>query len=387
MPTTTYTVALGIGLAAAYIGAGLGARRRRGWSEIYAVCVALVLWTIYSCSATLYGLSPQSLRVGTFFVAQLAFAGVAFTFPAALWASMALDTRLRRRVETQPQPVSRLAWPLAWLLALGSAVAIGAAIYAHEVEPLRLTVTRLEVRTPKLRATGRPLRIVHLTDLHLEPSRISREMRARLLARVAGLQPDLVLLGGDYVSDWGEVPDAQKLLVELNRRARLGAYAVGGNWPADQGVLKFAAGTAGAPTVLRNANARVKTAGGDLYVVGVSYWRPDPDRERAEHGVPAKAFRVLLTHSPRDVVGVRSYDLILCGHTHGGQVHLPGWQHVARRFAQAPYVAGRYDVDGQLVYVNRGIGMEGGSAPRLRFLCPPEVLVVDVVGTGREPLG
>ena len=382
MPATDYAAALGIGVAAAYIGAGLGARRRRGWSEIYALCLAVVLWTVYACSATLYHTSPGSIRVSSFFVLHLAFAALVFAFPTAVWGGMALDTRSRRRLETRLQPASKLAWPVAWLLAFLSVVVVGAAIYAHEIEPLRLSVTRLELRTPKLRAGERPLRIVHLTDLHLEPSRVSAAIRARLLSEVTALQPDLVLWGGDYVSDWDGVPAAQRLLVEASRQARLGGCAVAGNWPADRGVLEFPAGTKGAPAVLSNAKALVRTAEGEVYVVGVPYTDPSPDRAQAERGVPAGAFRVLLAHSPREAVGVHGYDLILCGHTHGGQLHVPGWQRVARRFAQAPYAAGRYDLSGQLLYVNRGVGLEGGAAPRLRFRCPPEVLVVDVVGTG-----
>ncbi len=382
MAVTTYAVAIGVGLSAAYIGAGLGARRRRGWSEIYAVCVGLVLWTMYACSATLYNAPPgRSRQAAGFFLLQLAFAGLTFAFPASVLAAIALDTRARRRTELEPQPVSKLAWPLAQLLTVLSVGVIGVATYAHEVEPLALKVTQVQLRTRKLRGAERPVRIVHITDIHLEPTRISRAARARLTAKCYDLQPDILLWGGDYVNTHDEVPLAQKLIVELSGLASLGAYAVVGDWRTDNEVLAFAEGTEGAPRVLTNQHARVSARGGDLYVVGLPFSHPEPNLPEAEEGLPDEAFRVLLAHSPPATLPARGYDLIVCGHTHGGQLRLPWPRRLARHFGAAPYTRGRYEHAGQLLYVNSGVGMEGGPAPRLRLCSPPEILVVDVVGT------
>jgi predicted MPP superfamily phosphohydrolase len=73
-------------------------------------------------------------------------------------------------------------------------------------------------------------------------------------------------------------------------------------------------------------------------------------------------------------------DLFLCGHTHGGQVRLPFWGAVITMSKHHKrFESGLYDVGGVPMYVNRGVGCEGGSAPRVRFLCRPEVAVFDLV--------
>ena len=73
-------------------------------------------------------------------------------------------------------------------------------------------------------------------------------------------------------------------------------------------------------------------------------------------------------------------DLFLCGHTHGGQVRLPFWGAVITLSKyHKRFESGLYDFEGVPMYVNRGVGCEGGSAPRVRFLCRPEVAVIDLV--------
>jgi predicted MPP superfamily phosphohydrolase len=80
-------------------------------------------------------------------------------------------------------------------------------------------------------------------------------------------------------------------------------------------------------------------------------------------------------------------DLYLAGHTHGGQLRLPvyGAMFTATTVGKR-YEMGRYDVDGLTLYVSRGIGMEGKGAPRARFLCPPEIVCIDVIGQGCKSL-
>jgi hypothetical protein len=104
--------------------------------------------------------------------------------------------------------------------------------------------------------------------------------------------------------------------------------------------------------------------------------KQDPDR-----------FRILLYHTP-DLAPDASQmgiDLQLSGHTHGGQIRLPlfGALYPSSLYGKR-FEAGRYSLDGLTLYVTRGIGMEGRGAPRVRFLCPPEVTVWEISG---EPNG
>ena len=93
---------------------------------------------------------------------------------------------------------------------------------------------------------------------------------------------------------------------------------------------------------------------------------------------------VLLYHSPEMMPLVQQHDvdLYLCGHTHGGQVRLPLYGAVLTSTVTGKrYEMGRYDENGTTLYVSRGIGLEGLSAPRLRLFCPPEMTLVILKGS------
>ncbi|MBI3099269.1 MAG: hypothetical protein HYY93_13665 [Planctomycetes bacterium] len=98
-------------------------------------------------------------------------------------------------------------------------------------------------------------------------------------------------------------------------------------------------------------------------------------------------FTIALTHAPHAIEDVdpARCDLFLCGHTHGGQIRLPlyGALITLSRHGKK-YEAGRYEVGPMTVYVTRGIGCEGGAAPRVRFLCRPEITVIEIVGTRKR---
>jgi len=91
-------------------------------------------------------------------------------------------------------------------------------------------------------------------------------------------------------------------------------------------------------------------------------------------------FTLLLYHSPDLIEGAAAHeiDLYLAGHTHGGQIRLPlfGALFTASTYGKR-YEMGRYQMGDTTLYVSRGLGMEGMGAPRARFLCPPEVVLVE----------
>jgi predicted MPP superfamily phosphohydrolase len=288
-----------------------------------------------------------------------------------------------------------LAVPLSarWLVpALVSVALIQVLLYALMaygtlVEPFRLQVTRIQVPSPKLDNPGRPLRIVHLSDLHVE--RLTRRER-ELPALVAELAPDLIVLTGDFLStsfnsDPRAVADLQTLLAQFN--APGGVYAVWGTPEVDiPRVLRPALVDLGIIT-LEDRAVEVTIHGQRLWMMGL-LCRRDLDLGGARlrallDDAPSKAFTLLLHHTPdlmpqASALGV---DLVLSGHTHGGQWRLPGFgailtsSHYWKR-----YEAGRYREGNTHLYVSRGIGMEGFGAPRARFFCPPEVVVIELTG-------
>jgi uncharacterized protein len=263
--------------------------------------------------------------------------------------------------------------------------------YATYVEPFRLGVTHFELHTPKL-PPGARVRLVQISDLHVE--RLTRRERA-LIEQVNALEADFILLTGDYLnfSFIGEeraIRDARHVLGSL--RSQNGIYAVRGTHQVDPNRLMPVLLEGLNIPWLRNRHAIVERAGPDgqrfkLCFAGASCTRRReidiPAVERALEGVLPEAFTVLLFHVPDRVREAQAggVDLYLAGHTHGGQLRLP-WYGALLTATEAGkrHEMGRYDLDGLTLYVSRGIGMEGMAAPRARFLCPPEVVCVDVWG-------
>ena len=145
------------------------------------------------------------------------------------------------------------------------------------------------------------------------------------------------------------------------------------------------------PLLLQEDYRLLQNAGQKLLLLGVP---PTSHRLLGEllQGASPEAYRIFLAHSPDAVDQINALpagthvNLFLCGHTHGGQVRLPLWGAVItltdhhKEYEMGHYVLRSADDTHQThMYVNRGIGMEGGFVPRVRFLCPPEVAVIDLV--------
>ena len=101
----------------------------------------------------------------------------------------------------------------------------------------------------------------------------------------------------------------------------------------------------------------------------------------------SKNYHIVLGHSPNFSLGEIEGDLLLAGHTHGGQVQLPGIGPLLTLSAvPRSWAAGLTEIHpGQYLLVSRGIGLERGHAPRLRFLCHPELIIIDLLPLGFVP--
>jgi len=109
------------------------------------------------------------------------------------------------------------------------------------------------------------------------------------------------------------------------------------------------------------------------------------DFDAALAGVDPGGFTLLAAHQPLQAFDVegRGVDLQVSGHTHGGQVCLPfyGPFFTASLYGRR-FQSGRYLIEKMALYITRGIGLEGKAAPRIRFLCPPEIIYWEIIGTG-----
>jgi predicted MPP superfamily phosphohydrolase len=253
------------------------------------------------------------------------------------------------------------------------------AVYATWVEPFRVQVT---YEVLHVQGWAKPLRLAHLGDLHVERL-TARERRVNQL--LDELKPDVIAFSGDFVNlTYRDDPraEADVRAVIGAWRAPYGVYAVPGT-PRVEPPARVEAFVRDMPgiTLLVNRWQRVNTPAGALQIAGVTtthHLAADRAALAALGSAPAAGLRLLIAHSP-DVApeaAAAGFDLMLCGHTHGGQIVLPllgplfSGSAYGRRFIRGRYLLGR-----MTLYVTRGLGMEGWGAPRARLLCPPEITV------------
>ena len=229
----------------------------------------------------------------------------------------------------------------------------------------RIEVTRHRVPAP----LAAPVTVALLADLHLAASTDSQ----RILALVSAAHPDLILLAGDITSLEGDDDAYRDVLSRLT--APRGIWMVPGNWD-------YWAPMKDAPAVYADAGVRVLVnaaaevapglwlAGLDDAVAG----RPDP--ASAFGAIPEQAWVMGLFHCPvsfPDVAGRCA--LALAGHTHGGQVRLPGLPPLWMPAGSWPYVSGWYQRGGSLMYVSRGLAAPGLP---VRMFCRPEIALFTI---------
>jgi predicted MPP superfamily phosphohydrolase len=257
-------------------------------------------------------------------------------------------------------------------------------VYGLYIEPLEVTVTQRTIVLPGLALAARPLRIVQLSDLHIE--RLTPRETA-MLATVQALKPDLIVLTGDYLNlsylyDPQARQAARAVMGQLH--APYGVYAIRGTLDNDDVTKALFSGLDNV-AVLDNTARLMTVDGRTLYLAGVTTTTSMRlDRQvlaRLMQAAPPDAQAILLYHTPDLIEAAQAsgVDLYLAGHTHGGQIRLPWFGAVvtASRYGKR-YEAGYYQAGPTQLYVSRGLGLEGLGAPRARFLCPPEVVALEV---------
>ena len=235
----------------------------------------------------------------------------------------------------------------------------------------------VERRIPGAPDFMRGLRALFITDVHAGPRATDADMDA-FAGRIAALAPDVLLWGGDFSESSAH---AQRLFDRLRGiKPPLGSYAVAGNndreaWPDVEALRRAMAGAGMA--LLLNESETVEVRGGRLIIAGVDearYGRPDFRGLYPADPSPSR-FRVLLSHYP--VPPKAMPDLMLCGHTHGGQFNLlgvtpytVGFERLGD-FGRSPrFIAGLHRSGGGRVFVGKGIG---ASRLPLRVGVRPEI--------------
>lgn len=274
------------------------------------------------------------------------------------------------------QPLIQHTWEPWTCRVLFSLAALGALCiaYGYWVEPYWLSVSHVRISSPKIPPTARPIRVAHISDIHSDPR---PRLEERLPQAIANLKPDLIVFTGDALNSPEGLPVFKHCMRRLAEIAPV--YAVKGNmdiwyWSG----LDLYGGTG--VRELKDEALHTRVGGTRVRLIGVP-----ADREQAIPRLldspPRDALTILLHHYPDEIEVASQYgaDLYLAGHTHGGQVALPVYGAILTlsRFGKR-YEAGLYRVKDTWLYVNRGIGMEGGKAPRVRFCARPEITLIEV---------
>ena len=254
--------------------------------------------------------------------------------------------------------------------AVGSVV--GTAAHGYIYARHHVSLTRQTIPVSGLSPELDGLRIGFLSDLHRSDT-VGPELAASAVNLLMAERPDIIMLGGDYVT-WGGgnnrrwVDPAAEALAPLT--APHGVFAVLGNHDDDR--VMTAALSGKGITVLRDARTRLEIKGVSLDIAGIRFWtRKASDISRIVKG--AAPDLILLAHTPARLTEAvaLAIPLVLSGHTHGGQIVLPGVGAIAAR--EFPVVQGTGRQGATSIFVSRGVGTV--YIP-VRVNCPPEVALL-----------
>ena len=256
------------------------------------------------------------------------------------------------------------------VLATAIGAVTGTATYGVVYERHHIGVTRADLDVSGLPSALEGLRIALLTDIH-HSRLVSAEDVTAAVQLVLAEHPDLVVLGGDYVTfgDRAFVGPVADLLAPLH--APHGVFAILGNHDDDKDMP--AALARQGFSVLKDQRTQLRVHGETIDVAGIRFWTRRP-AELTRVLRNASGTVLLLAHDPRRLVEASQLNVpvVLSGHTHGGQVLLPGVGAVAKA-ARFPILAGTGRRENTSIFVSRGIGTV--YVP-MRFNCPPEVAIV-----------
>ncbi len=274
--------------------------------------------------------------------------------------------------------------------ALLGAAGVGAAAAADGflIEPQAPLAEHIDIRLRRLPEAFHGFRIAVLGDLHFGPyagkAQVERAVRIAL-----GFKPDLTILTGDFVSH----PLFQGPGIEGARHAEPCAevlqqltvnpvVSILGNHDHWNGAAFVAdALDSHGLNVLRNQSWPLERAGQRIWIVGVDdVCERANDLDKAFAGVPSAETKIVAVHEPdfADEVAKHPVDLQVSGHSHGGQVRIPGFGAPILPVLGEKYPIGLNRVRELQVYTNRGIGV---VSPPVRLNCPPEVTLITLVGT------
>jgi len=271
---------------------------------------------------------------------------------------------------------------LKWIVFVAAVTLIQFAyIYAFFIEPNWINIERVKIADPKLAKVLSGIKIVQISDLHLEAMGFKE---ISLIEKINRIKPDLIFVTGDMIETEQGVPVLWNILNLLEPKIR--TYIVHGE--ADSAVLELKDSQnwdKSKTTLLDNKAIRMDIKNGQdtaFWLLG-AYLPEELDSLLSEikrDHMPV----LLLTHRPDMIksAAVAKINMVFCGHTHGGQVRLPFAAKIMAYADKSPYVAGLYRVQNSLLYVNSGIASKKG----IRLFRRPEITLFEFAAEGKSTL-
>jgi len=243
------------------------------------------------------------------------------------------------------------------------------------IEPNNIVVEEINIFFKNLPQSFEGYKIVHITDLHLKSY---GEREEKILNIIRKIKPDIIVVTGDLIEDKQYIDIALKFMEKLTEIAP--TYFVFGNWDHMSGIsipLYRTKLVQRHVIVLINQNVKLIRGSEYIYLIGVDDPHTFNDNlDKALENISGDTVKILLAHSPEiiDKAVEKNIDLVLVGHTHGGQIRLPiiGPLYMPLPSKYRKYDMGMFKIKNTIMYVNRGIGT---TFIPIRFQCPPEITI------------
>jgi predicted MPP superfamily phosphohydrolase len=315
---------------------------------------------------------------------------VAFVVTVAIFLGLLLFliNEVRRPVRVTKWEGRGRLWRKRLRLALASILllVVGLVGWAFFVEPNRLIVRHETLQMQQWPASLSNLKIAVLSDIHVGGSFIDLDKVRTIVQQTNELQPDLILIAGDYISGDGRrrptvAPETYAPLLK-EFRAPLGVYSVLGNhdWWYDGARVRRALEANGIK-VLENETAKLDVRGMPLWLAGLAdLWTRTPLIYETTEAIPESDAIIALTHNPDIFPRLpQRVALMIAGHTHGGQIRLPFIGPIVQPSrVSAAYTRGHVIENGHHLFVTTGIGT---SIFPVRFGVPPEIVLLTLTST------
>lgn len=266
---------------------------------------------------------------------------------------------------------------LSLLFLILALLVVGTGVDAFFIEPKWLEITRMKIRSSKV---PRYAKIAIISDVQTDQV---GEFEDRILKKVMNEKPDMIVFPGDFIQTTGpeqhrQMQKLNKLLTSNKLAAPLGIYVTEGDteallWQGNTWKSVFE----GLSTTCFDESSTVSNS--DFAITGLTL----KDSSNLNYSAPdTDLYHIWIGHRPDYALDNPDADLMIAGHTHGGQVQIPMWGPVFT-FSRVPRnlgAGGLFEVSkNKNLVISRGLGMERGFAPRMRFLCRPQLVILELI--------